>query len=804
MPKNTPQILGAWSQQDEDRKVLTVTETGSPVRSRIPSIGVARDLISRTDQAFVQDQYRRARLAGLINGAPPYDQNELEDLGLGYLTNVNFLEANAILSQKASAWYELFYEVPTLVTFTPKPGRPEQFFEYGKILDGEFHSLMMDWSGFLPLMDKVRRDADAFGLGVAIWPDDYDWRSKAFSSGSFYYDINAKLDPESIEYFYLQDDDVTAGQLYRWAFDNEDAAQKEGWDLEAVKALLVSVYYNEEQQDDDGKMYSTSLWEDLQARLRNGTWPDQVKEFERVKLVHLFVKEIETGKISKYILSEKRLSIPGRQEPDAFLFASEDSIEKVSNVLWFLPYDCGDGYLKSVRGLASHIESHCDLSNRFLGRVFDAGFVSASLVLQPKSGGDYANAQMIRSGVQTILPPNFDVIQRSTMVPEVGSLIPLRDLSISIMRNNTGVWRQHPEILAEREATKTARQIAEESAREARLEKASTQFDYGYLERFYRETFRRLTRPAYLGSTRDLPGLKEAREFVQKVEARGVPKEIVVDLSAHFVLHVTRAIGLGSWGLKLDITNQLVAASGSFDERGRRNAMRDYVAARVSYANVDRYVGVTNRDAIPSDESSHAFLENNDLREGSAVMAASDQWHVSHIQVHAPLIIEILEAVEAGQIRDPEAILRTLQLAVQHLDEHRGFIAGDKTRQDFVQQTVLLIKRAIPAIQQLSQLVSKMRKQQEKAEAQNAQEMEDARNEVASREDQVKLREIELKAELERLKQESLNAMRRDKTVEQNSINRDRMQGELQLKAERQAAEIELERQKAAQKVGSA
>ncbi len=802
-PKKYPQLQGAVTAETDlaptgrEEEVQTFTSAGEPADRRITSIAAARSLCSSTEQAFEPDAIRRARLKGQIDGAPPYDQAKLDELCLGNMINENFLELSSILDHKASQWHEVFYEVPTVAEFSKAPGTPEPFDDYANILAEEFHALLMSWTGFLTLMDKVRREADAYGIGPAVFPDAWDWRPTAYSAGSFFFDPNAKLDPESIEYFILTDYDHSAGDLYRWAFTNEKQAEKEGWRLDAVKKLLISVYAEEKQQAGEDKKYPVSTWENTQQRIRNGDTTVEVKQFERVKLKNLYVKEVASGKISRYMFSETPIS---GDDDDDFLFVEEEAYDKIGDVLWFLPFNGGDGYLKSIRGLASKIEGHCDLSNRYLGQVYTAGFLSASVMLQPRNGGDYSNAPMIRAGAVTVLPPNFEVIQRSTMVPQVASLIPLRDLSMSIMRNNTGVWRENAEVMAERQATKTARQVAEESSKEARFEKAAVQFDYSYLERLYTEIWKRVTDPKYLSSGVKRPGQEEARTFIRRCVLRGLPQDLLPQLGDLFTLHATRAIGMGSWGLKLDITNQILNASNSFDERGRHNALRDWTAIRVGFPNVGRYVGPVNRDTLATDDSSHAVLENNDMSEGSQVMAASDQWHTTHIQVHSPILIGIIKAFNEQQIQDPRKMLQVLQVAMEHVHSHWQFIAGDPTRVDAANAAEQLLKEAAAVAKPLAQMVAKLQQLEEKQAEQEQQVVQEAQNTLQSRKDQLAAMEIQGEIENTRLKIESLNEMRREKTSEQHAINRERAAVELQLKAEKQAAEIELDRQKVAQK----
>jgi hypothetical protein len=476
--------------------------------------------------------------------------------------------------------------------------------------------------------------------------------------------------------------------------------------------------------------------------------------------------------------------------------------DSVTNALWLLPFNNGDGYLKSVRGLASKIEAHCDLSNRYLGRVFDTGFLSASVLMQPKTGGDYSQASMIRAGIMSILPANFDIIQRTTMAPTVAQLIPMRDLSLSIMRNNTGVWREHPEIFEERAAVKTARQVAEEASKEARLEKSGIQFDYSHIDRLYKEIWRRATNQGYLLNPTPIEGRTEALRMIQRCALRGVPEQVLQNIGNLFIPKITKAIGMGSWGVKLDISNQLVNMSGMFDEIGRYNAKRDRVGVLVGYENVDRYVPSIDRDTVPAEDTSHAVLENNDLREGSAVLAVSSQMHVLHVKAHAPIAVEIIERVKGQQVQDARKDAQVLSKTLEHLDAHRSYMLNDATRAPFVESMNGLLKEGSAALKTLVAMVQKIMKMEQELEAGGQAVVDEARQAVRSREHELKMLEIQGELENEATKQQSLNEMRRVKTQEQMQIRREGVAADIELKRLRTQAEIDLKREAQSAKQG--
>lgn len=784
----------------KDIEIQSVTESGNAAPNRINHIAAALHLIDKEKEAHKPDAIRRARIQGMINGNPPYDQAKLEELGLGYMINVNFQEMRAILDAKAASHYELFFEVPTLIEvkqlFSTDPQQPQV--DYGHIIAEEFTKLCFNWSGFLPFMDKTRREADAYGLGVGGFRDEYDWRPRAFNSGSFLTNKRVEMDIEKVPYAFLRDP-VQVGELFRMALSDTKIAAEDGWNIAQVRRVMKNVFHKQSTGDDQTDPYQTSMWESIEQQIRNGEFIEFEKnQFEYLSLVHLLVKEVDDGRVSHYIFDE------GATEADDFLYRADRVYDNMSQALWWLPYNNGDGFLHSVRGLASMVEHHCDLSNRYLGRVFDAGFTTASLLLQPNGPVDMSQLQLIRMGVITVIPHQVKTIQ-SSFQPNVGQLIQLRDLSSSIMRNNTGIYRQNPELFAEQQREKTAYQVSQEVAREARSEKSSIAFDYDQVEKLYREMFRRLIRREYIESTINRPGLKEARKFIVACVQRGVPYDLLLSPEM-FEVYATRAMGMGSWGVKLDLSNQVLNMQGMYDEAGRINAVRNWLAVRVGYRNVDQYKPLINRDQIPTNETSIATLENNDMLEGSTVPVGSDQLHAIHFQVHAQPAVALLSSYQesGGQGADIGKSIMYLGQVIPHMQQHLQYLSMDPTRQDFIKEGMGVIKMLTDFANQLVQMKDKMDQEAAKQQQAQAEMLTQAQQIMQDRESMIKMEEINKKYEVEMAKQRSLNAMRAQKTAEQMNIRRAQTTENIALSREKQAADIEMKQRELEAKIALA
>ena len=769
----------------EELGLQTVTATGGAVSRRLATPAAARSIYQNMlDEDMRGGARHRAIIQGMIDGNPPYNDAELKELGLGHVNNVNFLTMRANLDSRAASGHELFAEVPTLIECKPLHvvEQNPDIHHYCAIIAEEFTDMVMNWDGFLPAMDMVWRDSDAYGLGVGVFTNEWDWRIKAFRRGNLLVDPKASVEIDRNEVILVRDE-LTVSDVFA-KLEKEEASRSRGWKVGPLKDLMVQTFREGAGTSDTDK-YQRSTWESIQQMARNNDPDYQQRQFDRIRVIHFFVREVSgERKISHLIL-------PELASFTQFLYEGHDKFDAMAEVIWWMPYNYGDGYIRSVRGVASYMMQHEDLSNRFLCRVFDAGFLGSSLLVQPRTQMDLSRLQMMQVGPLTIVPPEL-TIQQSSFQPQLAPLLQLRKVSEEVMKNNTGTYRQHNEAV-DRDVQKTARQVMEESSKEARYEKAAIAARYTHLDKLYREMFRRVCRKDIQSDTDGLfEGSAEAREFMRRCQERNVPQDFIMKWNENFRVVAYRSIGLGSLGVKYDITAQIFQMSGAFDEHGKREALREVVAARVGYRHVDRFVARLDRDQVSSNESSIAMLEFNDIEEGSPVQVGSDQLHKVHILVFAQRLLPILQNTQQGQTPDPVKDFRTVQLALQHIGEHVQHIAQDPRYKAFLEQLKPFFQQVQEALQILQQAAKRLLQAQQQQQQQQEEVVTNAQKIQQDRELEAKVFEIQRKYELEAMKQQSLNAMRAQKTQEQGEIAQTRSQAEIARKAERQAAEIEI------------
>lgn len=776
--------------KQEELEAQTVTETGAPATRRVATAEAAYSVFRRFLEADDMDAQRRWVIQGMIDGNPPYVEQELIDAGLGGMINVNFMSMRANLDTRAGAAHELFMEVPTLIELAPAKSNEDEAYNQrdvdhiGGVIAEEFSRTVRDWSGFLSTMDLVFRESDAYGLGYAVFEDEWTWRPRAYKRGTLLVDPAAPVDLDENEVVVVRGT-IPAGKLFQ-IIEDPKRAREEGWNVTGIEMVLKDVFL----KGDNGKaedQFQRSIRETIQQLARNSALVFQENQFESVKIAHILVKEVSGDQKITHLI------IPESDNNKLFLYERPGRYASMSKALWWLPYNYGDGYVRSVRGVGSWMAQHDDLSNRYLCRVFDAGFMLSSLILQPATQFDLGRLNMVQHGPFTIVPPELKAIQTSFQ-PQLAPLIQLREVGENVMRNNTGLYRQHPETFSDG-APKTARQVAEEVSKEARLEKAAIAHRYVHYERLYREMLRRMVDAARnTDEWRQFDGKADARKFYERCIARGVPRDLLNKYDEYFLVTATQAIGLGSLGVRMDITNQVLDGALKFgDSEGAVHAFRDWLAARVGTRNVDKYRPPVSRDQVPSDAMSLATLENNDLAQGQQAVAAPEQLHRIHVSVHSQMVVPILQAIAQQQVQDPQAAYTALVTAAQHLQDHYQYVARVPQLKQEADELEKLLQACSKAAGQLEQALRQLHREQQQQQEEQAAQLSEAQQVLADRELQAKIYEINRKYELEGMKQASLNRMRAEKTAAQLQIAQQRAQADIALKRDRQNAELAAE-----------
>lgn len=655
--------------------LLTLNDKGRAPETRIKDHSGLHAIYKNLIIADESSAADRTRIMDMLDGAPPYDPIALRRMGQGYRANLNFGEAAADLEQALVAYNDLVTSVDRLVSVKTRFGDESQREEYAAKISEEFHRLIVkDWSSFYFRQQLLSYYFVAQGLAVAFFEDERNWQWNVCPIGDFLIprgtpSTEDKIEVACVRRIYL------AHELFRY-IENEKAAKAAGWNVDAVRQAIKDARTTRPTEGTN--------WEELQREIKgNDIFYSHVRSKE-IHVVHYYVREFD-GSYSH--------AIGRRDGMGDFLFKKISRFKKASEAFHVFTYGVGNGTYHSIRGLGYKIFPHIQTTNRLRCAMADGAMLQTSILLQPNSAEDISRMTMAYSGPLAFLPPGLQVVQ-SQFPNLAANVMPIVNEMAMVRQSNTGAYRT--QMNAPSGNPRTATEIQAQVANDAILSSNAINLFYVPWGKLLREQFRRLQRDSWIKGE---PGQEEAATFRKRLEERDVPWEAV---KAVYDVDAVRAVGLGSPAARLTAFNEFMQLLPRFDEMGQINAIRDRVAARVGYDQVDRYLPNPNvKNRIPAD-AKIAELENSSMQAGRPVSVLPNENHSIHVAVHLREATPISEAVQNGQVQNKPAALAFLTTLYEHTSEHLIRIAEDQTKQAEIgqyNQAMNLVRESVVNLQ---------------------------------------------------------------------------------------------------------
>lgn len=628
-----------------------------PKGSRLTDVFAAWALWTAAWQADRANAYNRARVQEMLDGFPPYDQNELDNLGQAQRTNLNMLEGAAIIEAALAPYNDLTSSVDYIAQIETNEGDAQTRTEWNQIISEEFDRLLRSWHRFEFNNQSLAREFVVHGLGIAYFEDDYDWRWKICGLSDFILPRNTPANEDDVDYAIARRR-YTTTQLYNFIKDPE-FAEDNGWNVEETKK---AIYWATSSRNSAPTSWE---WEELEREIKqNDVYFGRVRAKE-IWVLHFWVKEFD-GTVSHFMTLENGLN-------QDFLFKRIGRFKSIRNCLHIFTYGIGNGYYHSIRGLGYKIFPQIQVSNQLRCSIIDATFFSAGPVIQPEDSTAVDELSFSYMGPFTLVPPNIKFVDLKHQNISDNILPIVRDLSAQI-ENNTGTYqpRQAPDAI-KGQKEKTRFEVQAQLQKESTLSTSAMNLFYIPWDRVLTESFRRATAPDL---TQLDPGGREAYEFRRRCLNRNVPMKALQNIKR---VRAVRAMGYGSASARLLALDQIGTLAPQFDEIGRRNAIRDRVAAYVGYAQADRYVPQAQQAGRQPQDQKDAEMENSIMLMGGQVQVNPSDLPRTHITVHFQAMHQVIAGVKGGQTPAMQGSPQ-LHVLLDHTTRHVQQMVGDPTR----------------------------------------------------------------------------------------------------------------------------
>jgi hypothetical protein len=695
-----------------DPLVGNLNPDGSAPASRIRDPDSLHQVYLRLKQADDVNARNRAEVDAMFDGAPPYADNILRQAGMASRCNLNFGESEYMLEAALAGYIDLINSVENLISVRVKEEDPQKKSDYEQIIATGFTKMLREWDEFFP---RYMLNANYFvkhGVSINYWEDEYDWRWQVSKIGDFLIPRRTWANEDSIEVA-VSPRIMRAHELYNFIKDQE-RAKSLGWNIEEVqKAILANTGAQ--------STYHITDWERYEEDLKNNDLFVAHGSGSEIRVIHGWVKEYD-GTISHYI------SLADGSNED-FLYQKRGRFSKACDAFVTFTYGVGtNGFYQSIRGLGYKIFPHIQVSNRMRCQLVDGSMLSSSLLIQPESEDALENLAFEYLGPFSIMQSGVNIVDKQ--LPNFGqNAIPvLQDMAEQLQRR-AGAYTAPTGNPNSTERTKF--EVQAQLQGDAHLTTASMGLFYAPWERLLRGCFKRATREDYLGYER---GGRQVMAFWKYCTERGVPLEVLHRKIES--VNAVRSIGAGSDQLRLVAFDEMMQMMGQFDEQGRTNLLRDRIATRVGYDQVDRYVP-EQPNLRPVVDQKIAELENAAMAQGKQIQVSPSENHFVHAQVHIQDIAQQAEALKQGQA-DPQQAVAYAQVAFPHATQHLEQIAQDASRKQEYGQMKKALQQSSEIFEQTSEKIQSQQAKQQGAPQQGS-----------GAEDQVKLQQHQQEMQLE-------------------------------------------------------
>jgi hypothetical protein len=622
-------------------------------KTRVKDASSARSMLYTLIEDDQIASHRRSQIQGIIDGNPPYNEQQLRELGQSDRINVNWGHAGAKIEAAVIPYFDILTSVPHYMTVKTKYGKDMgKREEWSRIITEEAHNALVKTNpSFITQHQVAVKQLTIHGQGCLYWADGTDFRAKAIEPWALVVPKGAGVDQDSWEFCYVLDE-MYCEELYRYIEDSE-AAERGGWNVDECQQAIMDAKVDEQDQ--------RRPWEWYQRELKNNALYYSYAKSKVIKVAHMFVREYD-GRISHYIFD--------RLNGTEFLCEVPSRYKKFSNAFTVFLNGVGNGYYHGVRGLGQALYPWAEAMNRLNNQTVEGAILSGATMFQPNSAKDAEGLKTIQLGPYRILPPGLNLVQVNTTANLQAAMAVAQmfqgqeaDQTGSYMPSVSGSGRK-----------KSNKEVEIEIGEKSRLTNTRAEIYLQSLDLHYKEVYRRLANPNIVEEDHGGP---EAIAFQEACIKRGVPAAAMIDIDS---VKATRSIGQGSSAARMQAMELIGQYLPQLPESNRKRVINANIAAIAGQTGVDTF-GIPEETKPDGNDMSIASLENNAFQSGGQVIVDPDQNHFVHLNVHLQFAGQIVQGVQDQQV-DPRQAAQIMSAALPHMLVHLQNMENDPTRKE--------------------------------------------------------------------------------------------------------------------------
>jgi hypothetical protein len=743
----------------DELKTVSVKSDGTfnVPEERLTTPAAARAIYDTLEEADGESSRNRSLVQGLMDFVPPHDEEEMENKGQSDRFNITTGEGPAIKNEAVAAYVDIYTNPRTLAEIPlTSDVDPNYADTWSLVMAEEFTTMDRSDDASMPNHLQLADLYVTHGVGIGYFDDKETMQYSVGGLDHFKFPRKTGIVSSKVELCCALGT-YTVPQLYRKIGAN-------GWNKDEIMALISSHAGSTKPEWDN--------YEELQRDIKaNELYVDSI--CDPIEVIHVWVQELESKKISYYIASRYGREIKSNtiKHEEDFLFKERDYYDSADQAFQIFPFSVGNGgKLYTVRGLGYLIFQLCNAMDVMHCKLMDNARVGSSLIVQPATIEDAQDAQLIDAGPFLMLPPTMRIPERQTQIDLNRAIIPAINESRNILNRATGGMASGSMMLNDDKDRQTKLEISSKLDYINKLNSFAISLFYGPYDKLMREKVRR----AFTVKQKDKEAAQRVKEMKDRCIARGVPPEIFNKIDFKRV-KATRIIGTGSRASRIMLLDQVTQMFSEMDAVGRKNFSYDYLVELIGVDKANRYLGQPNMKRMPIDFKV-AKLENFEMLEGDYVDPVDGEDHLVHLSVHIEELEVGLQGVEEGSIElsdwtiEHQQLYRHCTATLEMVTVHKTLMPELNSYRQRVQQIGEIVVNGMKQINKMSR-EGKMANDQNK-NGMNAMQMKDqrAQQEMAHRE-QAHQQKLQIQAQESAMKmQADLARLEAMKTASQAKV----------------------------------
>lgn len=672
-------------------------------------------------------------IEGMIAGAPPYDQEELEANGLAHIANFNNFKARAAYERSAQGLWNLINSTEVYVKVILTGNYPD-IQKYADIIARNFSDVSKEWEDFTPNFNLLGAQLTKFGLCPVIFPHEESPLWEVVDLSKFFVPSQSlsylsKLSNVCVETVY------TVQELYHLY---ESAGDSGPWNRDALAQFLI-LRANALTQNTVAPGWSIM---ELQRFIDNNDAVVNQYFTDTVRLVNMYQKEY-SGKVSHYIFSAdlfqsnvyggaRQGENPASKDTKDFLYFENEQYDSIEEAMLLFTSSPGEWTIHGNVGLGQKMFAMASGVNMLDCTVADMAKMSATpLIRTLATGGRDAAAIRFYPGVITdIGAAEFQPNTLGANIQQVVGAAQYLTQGLELNAINSGDNPAVPDA--------TIGSLSEPQAR------AKTYKEFSVLKNFVAHFYNTFDKVVRLSFVRFLtvkegePGYELAKEFKRRCFEDGVP-EVLLD-TAKKGLHglprqfrsvkASRVAGDGSTLARIMGLEALAPIMGTFNAQEIAAYKREWVAATCGVDYIPTFASSEGQGDEVSGGASLARTEDNLMKGGFEPLFSADNDQAAHADEHMGTLTQVVQAVAQQQMSPVDAD-KIMGLGIPHITEHIQFMS--KTPQ-FYRETLNALNKPYKQLVQWAQLNRRNAESMIQAAIKKQQEDQAATQEVMTEE----------------------------------------------------------------------